>query len=262
MGESDRMTLHAITNGMQELATAVERLGRTQQAIVERLEALERQVERDGKAVKGGARRGYAQTEDLMALYRYIDPGTALPRMRGWAAGPELLRYLYEEVVAHRRSQVLECGSGTTTVILAYAVRALGSGRVTALEHDRHFAEATRRELRERGLVEWAEVVDAELADVELAEGTWRWYDPAALPEGGIDLLLVDGPPGNTGPEARYPALPLLADRLADDALVVLDDANRSDERRIAEKWLERHPRWGSRRLDHDRGTLVLTSAA
>jgi len=54
-----------------------------------------------------------------------------------------------------------------------------------------------------------------------------------------VDLLLIDGPPEKTGPDARYPAMRVLEDRLADAATVVFDDAHRQDERVALRKWVE-----------------------
>jgi predicted O-methyltransferase YrrM len=147
-------------------------------------------------------------------------------------------------------------------VLFAYALRANGTGRVVALEHEPHFAEATRRMLRERGLADWAEVVDAPLVDVRLGDGIWHWYDTNAVPEGEFDLLVVDGPPGKTGPQARYPALPLLRDHLAPGALIVLDDANRTEEQATAERWGAEFPEFTQERIRHERGTIVLRSPA
>ena len=45
---------------------------------------------------------------------------------------------------------------------------------------------------------------------------------------------------------SRYPALPALADRLAADALVFLDDADREPEREIVARWAEEVPDWRS----------------
>jgi hypothetical protein len=59
-------------------------------------------------------------------------------------------------------------------------------------------------------------------------------YDLSVLADEitGVDLLFVDGPVGDTSPQARYPALPVLADRLTDDTLVLLDDSNRGSRSR------------------------------
>ncbi|MFB9659176.1 O-methyltransferase [Glycomyces mayteni] len=209
-------------------------------------------------AVTTEARRVYGKVEDLLALYHDIDPGRALPHTQGWAAGVDLARYLYTQVREHGRTRVLECGSGSSTVLFAYALRALGTGRAVALEHEPRFAEITRGMLRERGLEEWAEVVDAPLVDVALAGESWRWYDPQAVPAGEFDLLVVDGPPGSTGPQARYPAVPVLYEHLAPGALVVLDDAFRPEERATAERWAAEFDGLEPERIGHERGTIVL----
>ncbi|WP_112133141.1 class I SAM-dependent methyltransferase [Glycomyces dulcitolivorans] len=224
-------------------------------AVREDVEAIPRMTRR---LVREWNRIVYAEVEDLTALYRDIEPDRALPPMHGWAAGADLARYLYREVAEFGRSSVLECGSGTSTVILAYAFRARGEGRVVALEHDPRFAAATRQLIEERGLADWAEIVDAPLADVGVGDTAWRWYDLECIPKGPFDLLLVDGPPASVGPEARYPAVPLLVDRLAEDALVVLDDTRRPDERAIGERWADEMEGFTLESLGHDHGTLVL----
>ncbi|PRY60804.1 class I SAM-dependent methyltransferase [Glycomyces artemisiae] len=258
MGPSDRMLLVEITERLKRLGGAVDGVRETQTGIERRLDALEAEAAANRKALKASARTSYAQVEDLMALYRLAGPAGPLPRMRGWAAGPELTRFLAEEFTARGGARVLECGSGTTTVVLALVARALGTGQVTALEHDPHYAAQTRAELDARHLGGWGKVVDAPLTDVDLDGERWRWYDPDLVPHSEIDILLVDGPPGPTGPQARFPALPVLAERLAKDALVVLDDADRPDERAIAARWSDAHPDFTAEHLPHERGTLLL----
>ena len=74
-----------------------------------------------------------------------------------------------------------------------------------------------------------------------LALNGLHWYAQRALPSlpPRIDLLLVDGPPAFE-PHielSRYPALPALAERLAPDATVILDDIDRPGELRILKTW-------------------------
>ena len=53
-------------------------------------------------------------------------------------------------------------------------------------------------------------------------------------------LVLVDGPPGATGPLARFPALPYLLTAFEDSEIhLVFDDYNRSDEKKTVLKWEE-----------------------
>lgn len=240
----ERRLAGVVTDGLAELGT---RQARQRQLTVDQL--------------RTSLRYQFAQLEALAALYYGVSPDRALPVTRGWAASPDLLWYLYRTVRRRRPRLVLECGSGVSTLVLAYGLRAVAAGRVVALEHDPRHAELTRALLREHGLSQWGQVRTAPLVDLSLAGQSWRWYDPAALPAGPVDLVFVDGPPGDTGPQARYPAVPLLRDRLAPDALVVLDDHHRSDEREVVQRWLHELPGWVADALPHEKGTAVLHPA-
>jgi hypothetical protein len=70
-----------------------------------------------------------------------------------------------------------------------------------------------------------------------------EWYDGDAVKRGlgetAVDLLLVDGPMAYNRELrfARYPAIPELRERLTRDATIILDDAHRKGERKIAQLW-------------------------
>jgi hypothetical protein len=88
------------------------------------------------------------------------------------------------------------------------------------------------------------------------------WYDLKGLSAlDPIDLLVVDGPPFFVGALARYPALPLLWDRLAQDVTILLDDADRPDEREVVRRWCGDHGVVVAERLATERGAVVLRSA-
>jgi Methyltransferase domain len=150
------------------------------------------------------------------------------------------------EVVLSSLSQgprrVVECGSGRSTVVIARALRELGGGALTSLEHDPAWAQLCRAQLAAEGLADLATVIEAPLEHHTLAPPGCEWYAGWALdqlPGSGIELLLVDGPPaGDPGIErSRYPALPALAERLADGAVVICDDAGRDGERWVIGRW-------------------------
>ncbi len=50
-----------------------------------------------------------------------------------------------------------------------------------------------------------------------------------------IDLLVIDGPPSSTNPDARFPALEHLVPLLSPKATVILDDVYRDEERKLAD---------------------------
>jgi predicted O-methyltransferase YrrM len=155
-----------------------------------------------------------------------------------WALLPSALELVVGAVAGGCRN-VVECGSGESTVAIAKLLAERGDGTLHSLEHDSHWAERTRQRLAARGLTRRVELIEAQLRPHGLGAGDW--YDLGALERlpHGIDLLLVDGPPGDLGPDGqvRYPALPLLAPRLAEGALVLLDDIDRPGELSVLERW-------------------------
>ena len=236
----------------------------------ETLRQIERGFEVQGKAdrnhreaiievLTGELRHEYAQVEALLALYHDLDPAVGFPATRSWVASPDLLRHLYERVRHERPGLILECGSGLSTVVMAYALRDAGhDGKLVALEHLPEFADRTVRMLHDHGVADYAEVRPAPLADVALEGETWPWYDLEQLPEGVIDLVFVDGPPGATRPKARFPAMPLLRGQLRKGAVVVMDDYTRPEEGSVVEQWLRRDSTLELTRLRHEKGTAVL----
>lgn len=143
------------------------------------------------------------------------------------------LVHLCNHIVHAGPAQVVECGSGVSTIVLARLLQQRRTGRLTALEHDEGWAGTVERSLAAEGLGDVASVILAPLED--------GWYAQAgvdALPA-AVDLLIVDGPPADTAAlaEARHPALGRLSGRLAPGALVVLDDIGRGGEQEVLRRW-------------------------
>jgi predicted O-methyltransferase YrrM len=193
-------------------------------------------------AANGTDRLLRAQTgevEALVQLFRTFTPRAPMPSSGGFALNPTDLLDLLHLIRTRAPKLVLELGSGTSTVWIAYALEQSG-GRLVSLDHDPAYAEKTRSALAAHGLTDVAEVRDAPLRPVVLDGRSFPWYDTGALADlHEVDLLLIDGPPEKTGPDARYPAMRVLEDRLADAATVVFDDAHRQDEQVALRKWLE-----------------------
>lgn len=252
----------AVTLALSLLVARASAQRRRQSAVLRRRirQRLDAQDRRHARLARREASRLYGQLEALAALRDTLDGKLALPSTRDWAASADLLRELVTVILARRPRVVMETGSGTSTVIIAACLQRLGGGHLWSLEHLPRFAGETRALLATRGLSDWATVVDAPLRDVRLADGAWSWYDLEGFPPGeAIEVLFVDGPPGDTGPLARYPALPMLLDRLAPGAAILVDDGARPDERAMIARWQAEVPGLVVRPLPLQKGGSLLT---
>lgn len=202
---------------------------------------------------------GHDQVQALFSLFSALPIRHPLPQMRVWTITPDFAVLLVSLILEHRPRRIVECGSGVSTLISAYCLDELGRGQIVSLEHDAHYAGQTEKHLRQHGVLERADIRHAPLQPVEIAGQTWPWYAVESIQDlDAIDLLIVDGPPAGAVPMARYPALPLLIERLSRDAVVVLDDADRLDERSSLERWLGEYEGWEVDHVATERGAGIL----
>ncbi len=199
-----------------------------------------------------------AEETAVQALGHRLGLPRPLPYTPSWSAAADFLNLLVRHMRSYRPAQVVECGSGTSTLVLARCCQINGAGHVFSLEHEAHFAEATGAALADQGLAAWATVLYAPLRPWMLEGQAWPWYDLAALPAGGIDLLVVDGPPARSQPLARYPALPVLGPRLTPAAVVYLDDAGRPGEQEVLRRWQACMPQYRQELIPTQRGCARL----
>ncbi len=198
---------------------------------------LERSLRRSTTEVTRLQRDQTREVEALLQLFRDVAPRAPMPSSGRWALNPTDLLGVLFLIEQQRPRLVLELGSGTSSVWIAYALEKFG-GRLVSIDHEQEFAERTRKLLAAHGLDHVAEVRDTPLRPVTVDGATFSWYDVDGLGDvDDVDLMLVDGPPGGVGPLARYPALHLLRHKLSRTATVVLDDANRPDEKDVLARW-------------------------
>lgn len=233
-----------------------------QTALAERLERLEARLadlsaqvdsgfETGLRATRGAAERARGiswlvpqEINALQFLERDLSHERLLPPLGGWAMDYSVVAVIHDFLRSlGRPAVVVELGSGVGTPWLALSVATTG-GRLLSVEHDEAFVSSTSRLVAHYGLEDTSTLVHAPLEE-RSDEDPWYSLDAlgeeldAFLGSDQIDLLLVDGPPGTTGPHARRPALPELHGRLGTGALVILDDTIREHERAIWQGWLE-----------------------
>ncbi len=205
------------------------------------------------------------QVQNIERLHNKLDlPIGSLPSAGGWTALPDLLLDISDRILSSEISEVLECGSGISTVVSAQSFKHRfeneegKKGKVFTLEHDLACAEATRKELTRLQLNDYAEVIEAPLTEYTIEGENYIWYSLENKPWKSVDLLFVDGPPVNTCKHARFPALPLLKGELAKNVQVVLDDGVRQEEKEIAKKWLDKDSSFKEKPYFFERGAIFL----
>ena len=209
-------------------------------------------------------RRELEQFQATINLFDRVQVRGLVPPMRGWAASPDVLNLLVDELITGRPNVVVECGSGVSTLWLALAAEQYDVDcRIVSLDHDAEFLAATHETLRRNGVAHRVDLRLAPLVPTRLSGHGTHWYDELALADVvDIGLVFIDGPPDRTGPLSRFPAVPLLYPRLAQDAVIVLDDAARPDEASAVARWAHEFPDLTLRLLPMEKGAAVLRRSA
>lgn len=187
----------------------------------------------------------------LDALYQQLlmqhvfDRPEPLAAMTSWSIAPEFAWWLYQHVLNQRPEKIIELGSGTSTLVIAAALKKIGAGRFLSFEHDHAYMEKTRALLETCDLQDHVELLYAPLEPLELSGQTYRWYDlpydliDHMIGRNQLDMLIIDGPPASTNQHARYPAMVCLQEYCSQSTVVLLDDAAREEEQEILSRWTE-----------------------
>lgn len=220
---------------MAALQDNVQELHQENVALREELQKTSRSTSRH---VTTTVRDSTRQIESLAQIYsRFSATKLPMPSTGGFAIDAQALAHLISLAEERKPRRILELGSGTSTIWLGYLCREFGGSLVT-LDHLEKYLAATQTAVDRHNLNHQVEGRLAPLQKINCDGTSFNWYALEALNDlSDIDMLVVDGPPAATGPQARYPSLPMLIDRLAKNATVVLDDAHRRDELKIVEEW-------------------------
>jgi predicted O-methyltransferase YrrM len=215
-------------------------------------EKVIRELNKVSIELKKSINHTYYQSEAYAQLIQLLDFKASLPATRGWAASPDLLLTIYETISRTKPSLVVELGSGVSTLVAAKS----GARKVVSLDGSKDYAEKTREMLKEHRV----RGVDVRFAALLPYVNGLTWYDISTIKDlKKIDLLIVDGPPGNNNAESRYPALKEFKDKLSPKAIVILDDVKREGERKLAEDFAAALPNHELTILDHEKGTAIIS---
>jgi predicted O-methyltransferase YrrM len=202
----------------------------------------------------------FIQLSALLEIKEIIGPGLLLGPFREWALSPDALLMLLREVTSRSDPQIIEFGSGESTIAIAAALRAGGSGHVIAIEHDPEFAKVITARLRSNNLIKYADVRVVEMVDCnsKFSLPPSKSYNLIDL-DSDFDISLVDGPIMMFGPATRAVPLEYCLRRLDADRVIYLDDAARTDEQNVLKAYLSNFPNLCVQYLNTEKGLARLT---
>lgn len=195
------------------------------------------------------------QIEVFLGIQDFFRNGELLPSMHGWPISPDFAYYLIGLINRNDYDIIIEFGSGTSTFFIAKTLDKIAKKRkkkfVTvqiAFEHLEQYHAKTSALLQQAGLETAVQLVLAPIQTHKSSNGhSYPYYscqETLAKLAQKVSasrrkiLLVVDGPPSNTGRHARYPALPVVLSEFENVQIdILLDDFARQDEKEIAAKW-------------------------
>ncbi|QKX18086.1 hypothetical protein [Microbulbifer sp. YPW1] len=209
------------------------------------------------KEVRSGIENAVKQVEAYVAVQNYFADDCLPLSYHGWPISSDIAVNLIGKIEENKYDLIIEFGSGTSTVLFARILSRFSErtqdrcrnfkNNIVTFEHHETYYSKTLSGLKSEGLEQFVDLVYAPLELQEIGGESYSYYScresldelSKRYRERRLSILvLVDGPPGATGPNARFPALPLLLEYLGGHNLdIVLDDYARKQEKQVVSMW-------------------------
>lgn len=163
-----------------------------------------------------------------------------------WSLSPKTIAHVLNEIIIHKRKSIIEFGSGASTIYIAKLIKSMNlECMFFSVESNSEWAAEMSRQLKLHRLEEYVVIIQAPLTPVPehlSCKEQKIWYDADSIQlaiKGAplFDLVIIDGPAGNSTPFARFSAIPFLEKNLASSFSLFLDDIGRNHELQIIKEW-------------------------
>jgi predicted O-methyltransferase YrrM len=183
------------------------------------------------------------------------------PIFTKWTIDGDLLKIIIDEIYSINKNNItiLELGSGLSTIFLSYILKKLNKGKLYSIEHDELFYKKTKNLLELNDLNDICNLIYSPLEEIYINGKKWIWYNTKFINNiDNLDILIIDGPPGYIQEMSRFPALPMLINKLNNNSIVFFDDASREDEKNIIEKWRILYPNFSFKIINTSKGAIKI----
>lgn len=172
-------------------------------------------------------------------LLHKIFPAKTILSFTPFSLNPNTILHIINEIQINNRKNIIEFGSGISTIILAKFIKDNNlNTKIVSIEDNKGWYDYIKSELIKYDL---DEIVSLNYIPLLEEEGITCWYNKKNVSEivlnKKFDLILVDGPSGGLGKKARKPALEVIINSLNESFIIFLDDIRRKDEREIINNW-------------------------
>lgn len=187
------------------------------------------------------------ETQRELLAAQYLAPlmHSYIPWSRA-ALAPSAVATILNDIIMNQRKTIVELGGGISTIYIARLLAERNEGMLYTIEHDANWLKTLSAMLDKEKIGQRVSLIHAPLRTLKRLNNDrlkiLEWYDEGEVDRQTknlqIDQLIVDGP--NPTPEDlynRFPAVPILLDKLSDSNMVLLDDAGRKGEREILKIW-------------------------
>jgi len=158
-----------------------------------------------------------------------------------WSIFPDSLYRILITIAQMKPNYIVEMGSGASTLYIGLLLKKIGSGKLITLEDNEKYYVEVEKAINKHEIKYQVDLNYCPLVPLNVGSSFHgHWYDTTDITfPSNIEVLVVDGPYGHAHDIARYPAYPLLDNKLSDNSVIFLDDGNRKKKKRISSMWKE-----------------------
>jgi hypothetical protein len=185
----------------------------------------------------------------MQVILKLFPEFTYLP-FTPFSLNPYTIIHILNDILLNDRKQIVEFGTGVSSIIIARFIQVNNlETKILSIDNNLEWTAFILKELIKYKCEDKIKLIVGELTAHEqkkfAAYGNRYWYDFKTVKEAissldiDIDIVVVDGPSTGLSKFSRYPAIPMLKNKLAENSIIFLDDTRRRSEKKILIKWNE-----------------------